>query len=296
MSRLGVWLAEAINRIVPPQAMHQDLDRDKLSIDNYQTREYEEVQKIASEFGGHWNLQDKHLLDVGSGLGGKPLYYAGLGARTVTAIDIRMASMQAASRLKHERDLPQIQLLVADAAKMPFPADAFDTIVSINVLEHVDDLPGTLAECRRALRLGGLMFLHFPPFYSPWGAHLEGWVNFPWPHVFFSDATLLEVAKRVELRRRRNADYIPSAQVDWEKAQCLPGLNRATVTYVKQLIRALDLTVVEYHLLPFGRHYLARRGLFARGTLRFLNLLTRLPGLQEVITTKMVFVLTKVCG
>ena len=293
MSRLGVWLAEIINRMMPPLEMHQELDRDKLSISDYQAREYQEVQKISPEFGSYWDVRGKTLLDLGSGLGGKPIFYAGLGAQTVTAIDIRSGSVRAALHLARERNFPQVQPMIADAAGLPFHDQCFDIVVSVNVLEHVDDLFHTLAESRRVLRPDGLMFFHFPPFYSPWGAHLEGWVNFPWPHVFFSDATLIEVARRIEQKRRRNIDYIPSAQVDWENARQLPDLNRTTAAQFVQLIRSLDLTVVEFHMLPFGRHYLVKRGPLGRGVLRVLKMLARLPWLQEVITTKMVFVLKK---
>jgi len=183
--------------------------------------------------------------------------------------------------------------VVADAASLPFQNDSFDVIVSINVFEHIDDLPSTLAECKRVLRLDGLMFLHFPPFYSPWGAHLEGWIDFPWPHVFFSDQTLIQAAQRVEERRARNVDYIAPAKVDWTHVDCLPELNRTTIRQFLRLIHSLDLVIIESHMLPFARHYLADRGPLARSALSILKGLTALPLLREVITTKMVFVLRK---
>jgi hypothetical protein len=137
------------------------------------------------------------------------------------------------------------------------------------------------------------MFLHFPPFYSPWGAHLEGWVNFPWPHAFFSDRTLIEVARRAEERQRHNTRYIAPAQVNWSQLTRLPELNRARVSDVLGLIKRLDLEVLQADLLPFGRHYLSRQGPAGRAILGLLNWTATWPGLREYLTTKMAFVLRK---
>ncbi len=97
----------------------------------------------------------------------------------------------------------------------------------------------------------------------------------------------------MEERRKNNADYIPTARVDWENLDRLPELNRTTVRQFTRLIRALDLTIVESRVLPFGWHDLANRGPLARGVLAILKALSTLPLLREVIATKMIFVLTK---
>lgn len=293
MSRVGVWIASFLNRLVPVQEMHVELAEGKLSVEAYQAWEYREIQQIHPEFGAAWDLRGKRLLDVGGGLGGKPVFYAEAGCRSVTAIDLRPKSVRAIRDLACERRLTTLQTFLCDAARMALPADCFDVIISVNVLEHVADLAGTLRECRRVLRPGGVMLLHFPPFYSPWGAHLDGWVNFPWPHVFFSDATLIEVARRFEARLRRNQGYIPSAQVDWERLTQLPELNRVTVRQFLKLVAELELEVLKADMLPPGRFYLARRGPLARGLLNVLRYLAAWPPLREYLTTKMVFVLRK---
>lgn len=293
MTGFGVWLVEAINRLTPPPPSLRELHRAKLSVEAYQNWEYEEAHRLCPEFGHYWDIRNKNLLDIGSGLGGKLKYYAELGANSITAIDLRSSSTKAAH--KHAKDgvKEQTKLVTGDAALMPFYSNCFDVIVSINVFEHVDDLESTLTESKRVLCPGGLIFLHFPPFYSPWGAHLEGWINFPWPHVFFSDEILLEAVQRIEVHNQKNADYIPSAQVDWAKAKRLPELNRITAHGFIRLVRKAGLVTLESQMLPIGRHYLAHRGLPARIALWQLQHLASLPVLREVLTTKMMFVLTK---
>lgn len=44
-----------------------------------------------------------------------------------------------------------------DEDRLPFPPESFDLIVSAGVLDTVNDLPGALIQCRRALRPDGLL-------------------------------------------------------------------------------------------------------------------------------------------
>ncbi|MFK9892533.1 methyltransferase domain-containing protein, partial [Escherichia coli] len=44
----------------------------------------------------------------------------------------------------------------ADEDRLPFPAESFDLVVSVGVLDSVNDLPGALTLARRALRPDGL--------------------------------------------------------------------------------------------------------------------------------------------
>ena len=160
---------------------------------------------------------------------------------------------------------------LADAARLPFADNSFDVIISINVFEHIDDPYTTLLECKRVLRPDGLMFLHFPPFFSPWGAHLEGWINFPWPHVFFPDRVLIEAARQIDLEHRQNENYIPPAQVEWSKLSRLPELNRVTAAQFARLVAMVGLRVIRCEMLPFGRHFLTNKGLWAAGLLMLLR-------------------------
>ncbi len=198
MNTFSVWLVKKINQLFPPPRNLAELDHAKTSISNYQEWERAEAERLCPEFGDLWNLNGKCVLDIGSGLGGKTNYYASLNPKTLLGIDLRMYSLQQARSTHDQHVTPRISFVLGDASQLPVGDDYFDIIVSINVFEHVDDLRGTLLECKRVLKPNGVIFLHFPPFYSPWGAHLEGWINFPWPHVFFSDKTLMYAAQQVE--------------------------------------------------------------------------------------------------
>jgi SAM-dependent methyltransferase len=58
-------------------------------------------------------------------------------------------------------------LAAADAARLPFHDGAFASVISNSVLEHLADLPATLAEIRRVLRADGRLWFSVPsPLYG----------------------------------------------------------------------------------------------------------------------------------
>ena len=50
----------------------------------------------------------------------------------------------------------------ADAASLPFPAYCFDAVIANHTLEHFANLEGALAELKRVLKPGGMLFVAVP--------------------------------------------------------------------------------------------------------------------------------------
>jgi SAM-dependent methyltransferase len=61
--------------------------------------------------------------------------------------------------------------VVADGYWLPVRDGGADICVSSNVLEHVADPNGLVEEMVRATKPGGLIYLSFTNWYSPWGGH-----------------------------------------------------------------------------------------------------------------------------
>src|ERR1700750_3222274 len=61
--------------------------------------------------------------------------------------------------------------VVADGYWLPGRDGAPDGVFSSNVLEHVPDPMGLIEEMIRATRPGGLVYLSYTNWYSPWGGH-----------------------------------------------------------------------------------------------------------------------------
>ena len=102
----------------------------------------------------------KHVLDFGCGSGVMLPFLCGVSTR-VTALDIDLLPFE---RVSHQRAFPT-NLEVHDAREVTLkdmPKESFDIIVATDVLEHVDDLPGTLTDMQMLLKPSGQIVISGP--------------------------------------------------------------------------------------------------------------------------------------
>ncbi|HOH70186.1 MAG TPA: class I SAM-dependent methyltransferase [Sedimentibacter sp.] len=141
-------------------------------------------------------FKDKIVLDIGCGAGGKTVFYASKGVKKITGIEILGKYKEEAENLAKEFNLQdKFEFVQGDAANMPFENEAFDTIIMNDAMEHVDKPEMVLRECYRILKKDGKLYLNFPPYNHPYGAHLSDAIGIPWVHVFFSEKTLIKTYK-----------------------------------------------------------------------------------------------------
>jgi cyclopropane fatty-acyl-phospholipid synthase-like methyltransferase len=97
---------------------------------------YAEAGPILKALNLDVDLSGGRLLDVGCGLGGKSVYYAEQGAHLVVGVDISEARARVAAAFarRHRAAGAKVQIVVADAAHLPFPGGIFDAIISIERL------------------------------------------------------------------------------------------------------------------------------------------------------------------
>jgi SAM-dependent methyltransferase len=69
--------------------------------------------------------------------------------------------------------------VAGDGTRLPFPDEVADLTFSSNVLEHVPDPGRFLDEMVRVTRRGGLIYLSFTVWLSPWGGHETS----PWHYL-----------------------------------------------------------------------------------------------------------------
>jgi 2-polyprenyl-6-hydroxyphenyl methylase/3-demethylubiquinone-9 3-methyltransferase len=91
------------------------------------------------------------LIDAGCGGGLLAPHLAGKGYRHV-GVDLRPAGLRTAAA-------HGIAAVCGDVTRLPFAAASADVVAAGEILEHVTDLPGTVAELCRVLRPGGLVVL-----------------------------------------------------------------------------------------------------------------------------------------
>jgi SAM-dependent methyltransferase len=106
------------------------------------------------------------ILDFGCGTGAFLEHLERFG--TVRAVDADPSAVA----FCHTRGRAEVQL-VPPGDRLPFPDDSFDLVTTLDVIEHIDDDVGALAELRRVLRPGGRLLVAVPAFMFLWGKQDE---------------------------------------------------------------------------------------------------------------------------
>ncbi len=154
--------------------------------DQEQRRLYEQARFLEpSVFAGVDFSVASQILEVGCGVGAQTdILLRRFPQLKVTGVDASDKQIETArSHLQPAIDAGRVQLLQADAFKLPFPDGKFDGAFVCWLLEHVKDPVGILREARRVLQPGAPIFLnevHNATFYvhpySP--ATLQYWFAF----------------------------------------------------------------------------------------------------------------------
>jgi SAM-dependent methyltransferase len=118
---------------------------------------YRGMQAVSVALLGSRMDSNLRLLDAGCGTGGflRFLWDSGRFSSAAGA-DIASAAIELA-----QRRIPEADLRVAPLRELPFDDNAFDLVVTNDVLQHVPetDVGASLGEVRRVLSAGGTLFL-----------------------------------------------------------------------------------------------------------------------------------------
>ncbi|MCL1792938.1 MAG: class I SAM-dependent methyltransferase [Oscillospiraceae bacterium] len=221
-------------------------------------------------------FKDKNVLDVGCGAGGKSLYYASIGAKRVTGMDIMESYAKDSAELADKLSLSgKFEFAPGDAAKMPFGDGCFDSIIINDAMEHVGDPAAVLRECMRVLAGGGRLYVNFPPYNHPYGAHLSDAIGIPWVHLFFGQKSLIRAYKKLvgELPDgEKRISFRISKRENGE--EYFSYINKMTIKKFKKLIADLNLEMEYYREEKFAK----------------------IPVLKEFFTRMVVCAIKKQCG
>jgi SAM-dependent methyltransferase len=117
----------------------------------------------------HWaNLHDASVLIDGCGVG----TYAAQIRRRFTS-QVEAFDIEAERVLQTRAEIPHA--LIAAAETLPYPANKFDTILSHEVLEHVQDDRKAVQEMVRVLKPGGRVVIFAPNRWYPFETHGHYW-------------------------------------------------------------------------------------------------------------------------
>ncbi|CAO4179775.1 class I SAM-dependent methyltransferase [Methylorubrum populi] len=116
------------------------------------------------------------VLDLGCG-GGHVTYAVAPHVRSVTALDLSQAMLDAVAAEARRRGLDNVQTRQASVEALPFPDASFERVLSRYSAHHWGDVPAALREARRVLspegRFGLVDVVHpGPPLLD---THLQAW-------------------------------------------------------------------------------------------------------------------------
>ena len=140
------------------------------------------------------------ILDLGCGFGRHAFEAARRGAYVV-ALDAGEDEVNGVlntfAAMVEAGELPQattkVGVVQGDALNLPFPDNTFDRVICSEVLEHIPNDQGAMAELTRVLRPGGTMAITIPR----WGPELINWA--------LSDEYHMTPGGHVRIYRRRVA-------------------------------------------------------------------------------------------
>lgn len=279
---LGVSLCKAVNKIFPLPVHPFNLQNQ--GVKTYAEWQYEKgedtLRFYLDRVSKEEMFKDKKVLDIGCGAGGKTLFYASQGVEKVWGIEVVDHYEEEANALAQKKGLEdKFEFVLGDAANIPFDDNSFDTIIMNDAMEHVDEPLEVLRECHRVLKPGGRLYVNFPPYYHPFGAHLSDVIGFPWVHLFFSDETLIQVYKdlvkdlpdgesRINFRISKNK----------EGKEYFSYINEMTIKRFNSILKETDYKIMYYNEVPLRN---------------FLKPLAKTPGLKEGFVRMVVGILEK---
>lgn len=118
-------------------------------------------------------IKDKSICEIGSAEGGVLFAFARKNANYCLATDIAENRLNAGDQIAKVFNL-QIEFQKHNILSDPIPEEwkeKFDIILLRDVIEHLDNPLQALKQIYLMLRNGGILYLTFPPYFSPFGGH-----------------------------------------------------------------------------------------------------------------------------
>ncbi len=279
---ISTRIIKFFNKIFPPIEHPFNMEMDGRM--TYARWEYEKAGDTIACYGDAIAQRNifagKRVLDMGCGAGGKSLYYASLGAEHVTGVDMVPRYKEQSESFAEELGLrDRFTFVLASAYELPFPDESFDTIIMNDFFEHVDRPELALKEALRLLSKDGKVYINFPPYYHPLGAHMTDVINMPWVQLFFTERQLIaayeELVRGLPDEQERLALRFSTDSTGKKR---FTYINHMTIRKAKRIFKAQNIRFEYYRELPLRR---------------FLAPLTKVPFIKELFVRMVVCVIPK---
>jgi SAM-dependent methyltransferase len=121
------------------------------------------AEDAAAQIEAHVDLADRTVVDIGGGGG---YFSAAFARRGASCVLVEPDVSELGSRGVFAPDA-----VLGDGLRLPLRDGSLDVSFSSNVLEHVPDPGAFIDEMVRVTRPGGIVYLSYTLWLSPWGGH-----------------------------------------------------------------------------------------------------------------------------
>ena len=183
-------------------------------------------------------LDGKKILDFGCGMGGMTLWYATNFQCKVDGVDIDAHHIEIAEHVRQKFKVENVNFRLQDILKDPFdPEEMYDIIFLNDVVEHIPIpvLKQIFQQLAMHLNHNGVIFIGYPPWYSPYASHVNQAVKIPWCQ-FLPEKLLIKLIKKnnIEIIGKEESDLLSVYQ----------GLNHLTYKKLAKILEKCNLKVV----------------------------------------------------
>jgi SAM-dependent methyltransferase len=188
------------------------------------------------------NMKAQTVMDFGCGYGRTVVEIAKLGPSKAIGLDIRDSVLHEARQLAENEKLSNVRFVNALTNDVKELYGKVDIIVSIDAFEHYGDPAKILGEMDKYLTGDGQVYISFgPPWWHPYGPHLQFMTRLPWPHIMFTERALMAARSL----------YKTDGAVKFEQVE--GGLNRMSLKKFEQLIHKSVFRIRTLQLIPIRR-------------------------------------------
>ena len=227
------------------------------------------------------NLNGKSICEIGCGEGGVLAAIAEAKPSEVVGIDIRQSALDSAQKTFNALDL-RAEFAIHDITNSPTPdkwKEHFDFVTLRDVIEHLLDTEKSLGHVAEFVKPGGYMFIVFPPYYSPFGAHQHLLDNkmgkLPYIQTL-PDALFTKAYKKARL------------QIDVDEVAHIRNV-RLTIAKMRKTIKSQGFELVREELYFLRPVFKMKFGLPSIKA----NFLKSLPGIRELFALEASYLIRK---
>lgn len=184
---LAEKLLLAISR--PPEKLYNHLSCKEETVDSALNL----LRRAFSDFDRE--ITGKRVLDFGCGYGQQTVAMAKAGAASVVGLDINPNFLQRGRVFAAQYGLSD-RVEFADRLDAQLRGN-FDVVISQNSMEHFVRPEEIMALMKSALHPTGKLLITFgPPWYAPYGSHMQFMTPLPWVNLMFDETTVMQVRHR----------------------------------------------------------------------------------------------------